>query len=160
MRHTGWTTDTCCYIYRHMVVLKQDTIILLSLTKSRCEETTRHKMTRKYVTARWLPRIPWRNIQIEPWQLMNTVLKIKKMKVQTRNKNNLFRKLSRTQRGARPHTMRTTGLVLCLYAGEYAYPMCSRSNHVKRVNVKPNVASKTITECFIIIRKVTLIPLV
>lgn len=80
MRHTGWTTDTCCYIYRHMVVVKQDTIILLSLTKSRCEETTLHKMTRKYVTARWLPRIPWRNIQIEPWQLMNTVLKIKKWK--------------------------------------------------------------------------------
>jgi len=61
-----------------------------------------------------------------------------KMKVQARNNLLVFRKLAANQWGSRPHTMRTTGIALCLSTGEYACPVWSQSKHVKNVSVVLN----------------------
>lgn len=60
-----------------------------------------------------------------------------KMKVQARN-NNLLRKLTETQYGARPHTVQTTGLALCFSAREYACPVWSQCKHAKHVSMALN----------------------
>jgi hypothetical protein len=77
------------------------------------------------------------------------------MKVATRN--NLIRKLTGTTWGAtNPQLLRTTALALCYSAGEYAYPVWSRSCHAKKVDVALNETCHLITGC----QKPTPIPLV
>lgn len=67
------------------------------------------------------------------------------MKVQARN--NLLKKLSGTQWGARPHTMSTTRLAFYFSAGEYACPVWSRSKHVKHVHVALNDNGRAVRSC-------------
>lgn len=68
-----------------------------------------------------------------------------KMKVQARN--NLLRRLTGTTWGARPHTVRTTAMALCLPAAEYACEAWGRSSHVKQVDTAVNDTCRIITGC-------------
>lgn len=100
-------------------------------------------MAWRYTTLHWLPSLPWTTL--------NRTLTFKehciktKMKVQTRN--DLLKKLLGTLWGARPNTMRTTGLALCFSAGEDACPVWSRSKHVKHVDIALNDTCQAIMWC-------------
>ena len=62
-------------------------------------------------------------------------------------RNNVLRKLSGTNWGANPSTIRSTALALCLSAADYACPVWERSAHAKKLDPAINAACRLITGC-------------
>ena len=61
-----------------------------------------------------------------------------KMRSKLSSRNNLLRKLHGRNRGACPHTTRTTATALRLYVAEYCCPIWARSTHRKLVDTTLN----------------------
>ena len=70
-----------------------------------------------------------------------------KMRSKLSSTNNLLRKLHGRNRGACPHTMRTTATALRLYVAEYCCPVWARSTHRKLVDTTLNEICRLITGC-------------
>ncbi|KAI5734515.1 hypothetical protein M8J77_007414 [Diaphorina citri] len=68
-----------------------------------------------------------------------------KMKVMARN--NIIRKLTGTTWGAKPETLRTSTIALCLSTAEYAAPVWKNSSHTKEVDVAINAAARIVSGC-------------
>lgn len=68
-----------------------------------------------------------------------------KMKVMGRN--NIIRKLTGTTWGARPETLRTSTIALCLSTAEYAATVWKNSAHAKEVDVAVNAAVRIVSGC-------------
>lgn len=68
-----------------------------------------------------------------------------KKKISTRN--NLIRKLTGSQWGAKPHVLRTSALALCFSTAEYAAPVWGRSAHSKEVDTAINETVRITTGC-------------
>ena len=68
-----------------------------------------------------------------------------KTKVNTRN--NILRKLTSSQWGVNPNTLRTSALALCYSAAEYACPVWSQSSHAKYLDPALNDSCRIITGC-------------
>ena len=68
-----------------------------------------------------------------------------KTKVNTRN--NLLRKLTNSEWGAHPATVRTTALALCFSTAEFACSSWGRSRHTWHVDIALNDTCRIITGC-------------
>lgn len=71
---------------------------------------------------------------------LNTKLKVS-------GRNNIIRKLTGSNWGAKPKILKTSALALCHAAGEYACPVWYKSAHAKQVDVALNETSRIITGC-------------
>lgn len=69
------------------------------------------------------------------------------IKINVTTWNNLLRKLIGTTWGANHQLLRTTLLALCSSASEYVSPLCSRTRHVKKIDVVLNETCCLITGC-------------
>jgi len=74
-------------------------------------------------------------------------LHIQKCKAKVNMRNNILRKLTSSQWGANPNTLRTSALALCYSAAEYACPAWSRSSHAKYLDPALNDSCRIITGC-------------
>ena len=68
-----------------------------------------------------------------------------KAKVSTRN--NIMKKLTNSEWGASPQTLRMTALAMCYSTAEYACPVWERSCHSKKLNPALNHSCRLITGC-------------
>lgn len=71
---------------------------------------------------------------------LNTKLKVS-------GRNNIVRKLTSSNWGAKPGVLKASALALCHSAGEYACPVWYSSAHAKQVDVALNETSRIITGC-------------
>lgn len=62
-------------------------------------------------------------------------------------RNNIIQKLTGSTWGAKPGTLRTSALALCLSAAEYAAPVWCASAHAKEVDVAINETARIISGC-------------
>ena len=72
---------------------------------------------------------------------------VEKTRAKVCTRNNIIRKLSSTQWGASPSTIRSTALALCMSTAEYACPVWERSAHAKKLDPVINSTCRLITGC-------------
>lgn len=71
---------------------------------------------------------------------LNTKLKVS-------GRNNIIRKLTNSNWGAKPRVLKASALALCHSAGEYACPVWYQSAHARQVDVALNETTRIITGC-------------